>query len=365
MALTRPTLGNIAAFDATINHRIPFTVAPGGDQVTANRLTIINQSTGLQVYQDTQTRFPLYHEIPANTLTNGTYYSAYINTFNASNGMSANSNTVQFYCYTQPSFAFTNIPVDGIVVNNTFGFELTYNQAQGELLDRYKYDLYDAQQIFISTSGVRFVGNSNPPPTVLTYEFGGFADNTAYYIKASGVTVSGTEIETALIPFTVNYVLPNVFAIVELSQNCVGGYVTIKSNMTDIDGTSNPEPPIYIDDEAVDLRDEGAWVNWNQNQFDFGGDWTLGAWGKDFNPNENIVTLMNEAGESIEINYRQGYPNGESTLQTYVDCMVKSDGSIKYYIYSNFLEAPLDTDMIQVWLRRVNHIYQIGIYNLS
>ena len=51
MALTRPTLGNIAAFDATINHRIPFTVAPGGDQVTANRLTIINQSTGLQVYQ--------------------------------------------------------------------------------------------------------------------------------------------------------------------------------------------------------------------------------------------------------------------------------------------------------------------------
>ena len=81
MALTRPTLGNIAAFDATAIHRIPFTVAPGGDQVTRNRLTIIDQSTGLQVYQQTQITFGLFHNLPANTLVNVSYYSAYINTF--------------------------------------------------------------------------------------------------------------------------------------------------------------------------------------------------------------------------------------------------------------------------------------------
>ena len=35
------------------------------------------------------------------------------------------------------------------------------------------------------------------------------------------------------------------------------------------------------DSDAVDLTQEGSWVNWNQNQFDFSGDWTLGVWGRD------------------------------------------------------------------------------------
>ena len=72
----------------------------GKDQVTRNRLTIIDQSTGLQVYQQTQITFGLFHNLPANTLVNVSYYSAYINTFNATGSMSVNSNTIQFYCFT-------------------------------------------------------------------------------------------------------------------------------------------------------------------------------------------------------------------------------------------------------------------------
>ena len=111
--------------------------------------------------------------------------------------------------------------------------------------------------------GVKFVGSSNPPPTILTYEFGGFTDNTVYYIKGFGSTINGTSIETPLTSITVKYIQPNIFAIVELSQNCTGGYVTVKSNMANIEGTSNPTPPTYIDDEAVDLTQEGSWVNIN------------------------------------------------------------------------------------------------------
>lgn len=364
MALLRPTLGNIVAFDATTTHKIPFTVVSGGDQVTANRLTIINQSTGLQVYQAKQIRFSLYHEVPANTLTNGVYYSAYINTFNANNDMSPNSNTIQFHCYTTPSFSFVNIPVTGIITNNTFNFEVEYDQAEGELLDSYRYDLYNAQQVIIGTSGVLYVGSPTAPPTTLKHDFTGFVDDTAYYIKTTGATINGTTVETPLTPFTVKYIQPNIFAIVELSQNCTGGYVTVKSNMTNIEGTSDPDPPTYINDEAVDLTEDGSWVNWNQGQFDFSGDWTLSLWGRKFTPNTNLVRLKNEQGYEIAINYRQGYPNGEPISQCYVDCMVTSN-TLNYYIYSNMISEPLDTDEIQIWLRRIDDVYQINIYNLS
>ena len=364
MALIKPILNNIVAFDATIQNIISFTVPVGGDQVTANRLTIINQTTGLQVYQATQTTFALQHTLPADTLVNGQYYSAFVNTFNAIGTMSANSNTIQFYCFTTPSFTFTNLPVGNIIANNAFNFEITYNQTEGELLNSYRFDLYDAQQTLVSTSGVRFVGSVASPPTVLTYEFGGFADNTVYYVKGFGSTLNGTSIETPLTLVTVKYTQPNIFAIVELSQNCTGGYVTVKSNMANIEGTSNPTPPIYIDDEAVDLTQEGSWVNWNQNQFDFSGDWTLGIWGRDFTPHTNTIKLQNAQGDSITISYRQGYYQGEGALKTYVDCMVTS-GELNYYVYSNYIDNPLSTDTIQLWLRRINNIYQINIYNLT
>lgn len=364
MALTKPILLAKSAFDASLDTVFTFTVPSGGDQVTKNRLTIINQSTGLQVYQATQTTFSLTHTLALSTLTNGVYYSAYINTFNASNEMSVDSNTIQFYCYTTPSFAFSNLPSGNIITNNSFSFEITYNQAEGELLNSYKFDLYDAQNVLVSTSGVKFVGSSTAPPTIITYEFGGFSDNTAYYIQGSGVTIEGTEIQTLLTAFTVKYIQPNVFAIVELSQNCAGGYVTAKSNMTKIEGASNPSPPTYIDNNAVDLTAEGSWVNWNQNQFDFSGDWTLGVWGKDFTPHTNIIKLQNGLGDSVTLTYRQGYYQGGVVLQTYVDCMVASGGLI-YYIYSNYIDNPLSTDTIQIWLRRINNIYQLNIYNLT
>ena len=48
----------------------------------------------------------------------------------------------------------------------------------------------------------------------------------------------------------------------------------------------------------------------------------------------------------------------------YVDCMITS-GTLNYYVYSNYIDNPLSTDTVQIWLRRINNIYQINIYNLT
>ena len=74
MALTTPILYSQVAFDATNAQTFNFGVI-GGDQVTQNRLVIINQSTGSTVYNQIQTTYSFVHTVPASTLTNGVYYN--------------------------------------------------------------------------------------------------------------------------------------------------------------------------------------------------------------------------------------------------------------------------------------------------
>ena len=204
MALTRPILYNVSAFDAMTEHTFSFNVI-GGDQVTKNQLTIINQSTNEIVYQQTQTTFAFRHVVSAEVLTNGQYYSASLITYNALDESSIPSLSIQFYCYTQPSFSFTNIPFGNVISNANYVFDLTYNQIEGELLNSCTFNLYDAQQSLISTSGIIYAGGSAVLPTVLSYMFSNLQDNTFYYIQATGRTSQGTEIITSLIGFSVVY----------------------------------------------------------------------------------------------------------------------------------------------------------------
>ena len=131
MALTTPILYSQVAFDATNAQAFVFGVI-GGDQVTQNKLTITNQSTNEVVYDQTQTSYSFVHTVPANTLTNGVYYSAYLITYDANGNASSQSNSIQFFCYSTPSFQFTNLPIGNIITNSSFAFEVTYNQSQGE-----------------------------------------------------------------------------------------------------------------------------------------------------------------------------------------------------------------------------------------
>ena len=127
----------------------------------------------------------------------------------------------------------------------------------------------------------------------LSYTFVGMSNDTAYYIELSGETVNGTKITSGLKYFTVRYIQPASFAICDLVNNCEDGYIQISSNIVAIDGKSNPDPPIYIDDKEVDLRDPDSWVEWNSG-FRIQDDFTMRVWGRDFNDYQNIITLTND-----------------------------------------------------------------------
>ena len=286
--LTQPILNPIAAFDATVEHTISF-VAIGGAQVLGNRLVISNNQTGAVVYNQMQTTMRLEHVIPANTLQNGGYYNAVVYTVSSGGEESVASTAVPFYCYSRPTLTINNILATETIENGTYTFTASYSQAENELLDSYQFTLYDSNRNILSQSNLIYYQTDSS----LSYTFVGMSNDTAYYIGITGETVNGTQITSGLVYFTVRYSQPASFAICDLVNDCENGYIQISSNIVAIDGKSNPDPPIYIDDKEVDLREPGSWVEWDEG-FDIQNDFTMRVWGRDFNEYENIITLKND-----------------------------------------------------------------------
>lgn len=286
--LTQPIINPISAFDSKKAHIISFIVI-GGAQVIGNRLVIRDNQTGKEIYNKIQSTMKLEHLIPANTLINGGYYNAVVYTIDSANNESMASTAVPFYCYSQPNLTIDNIPATETIENGTYRFIGSYLQKENELLNSYQYTLYDSNKNILSQSALIYYDTDSS----LSYTFVGMSNDTAYYIELSGETVNGTKITSGLKYFTVRYLQPASFAICDLVNNCENGYIQISSNIVAIDGKSNPDPPIYIDDKEVDLRDPDSWVEWNSG-FRIQDDFTMRVWGRDFTPYENIITLTND-----------------------------------------------------------------------
>lgn len=361
MALVTPQLLSVAAFDATQAHTFTFAVV-GGDQVVANKLTIKNNTTLEEVYSQKVTTFNFEHVLAASTLINGNYYQASITTFNAEGQESSPSTPIQFYCYTTPTLAFTNLPDGNIIGNSSYSFDITYNQAEGEALNSYTYVLYDAQGSQLSTSGVKYVGSTEAPPITLSYTFSGLSDATNYYIQATGVTVNGTEISTVRTFISIRYENPDVSVVIELNDNCQGGYITVRSNFVEIIGKSEPDPPTYVkDNTAVDLREGGSYSIFNEG-YTIGGNFTASAWGYDFDIGAEVVVLHDEYGNKVSCYYRQ---DPDDNSKVYVDCTVSSSNGPVYYIYSPSIALPDENDKVQIWMRRISGLYTIELHNLG
>ncbi len=314
--LTQPIINPIPAFDGSKNYTVTFTVI-GGAQVVGNRLVISDNETGNVIYNKSQLSMKLEHTIPAGTLGNGGYYNAVVYTIDSGSNESAASVAVPFYCYSQPTLTIDNIPTTETIENGTYTFTGSYAQIEGEQLNSYQFTLYDSNRNILSqTPLIYYVTDSS-----LAHTFVGMSNDTSYFVSLTGETVNGTKISSGLKYFTVRYLQPASFAICDLVNNCEDGYIQISSNIVAIDGKSNPEPPIYIDDKEVDLRDPDSWVKWNEG-FRIQDDFTMRVWGRDFNPYQNIITLTNslnstEKPNKIELKWMVG--DVLKTLPEYVN----------------------------------------------
>ena len=353
--LTTPILYSVPAFDAQNSFVFQF-ASIGGAQVVANTLTIKDNATLTTIYSQTQTTFKFTHTLPANTLTNGTYYQATLTTKDAQGNESNVSAPIQFYCYSQPSFEISNMPSSNVVTNSSFAFTVTYNQAQGEILNGYVFNLYSASGALISTSNTMYNTDTSLPLNI-SYLFSGFEDNASYSIEVNGVTANGTQITTGRISFTTDYTKPDMFSFLFLTNNCKGGYITIKSNIIGINGVSNPETPTYIDNKEIDLRETGSYVEWIEG-YTIADDWTMRLWGRDFTPNSEIFRFSNIDGDIITIEYHV------DATQCWFELRAKhNDWFWGYVTESTHIALPTETEQVFCWLRRVGNLYDLRIEN--
>lgn len=360
MALVTPTLLPMVAFDATQQATFTFTVQGSSAQVVANQLTIREQDTNDIVYQEKQETFTYTHVVNADELTNGTYYNATISTFDTNDNQSQESVPIQFWCYTTPTLQFTNIPSSGIITNSSFNFQFTYTQIENEPINSYVVNLFNSSQVQIATSGVQYATTGTPPYSG-SYTFTGFENNTVYYVQVTATTTEGTIISTGLQQFTVQYTRPDLFTLVQLTNNCDEGYVTITSNIILIEGSSNPDPPTYINNQEVDLTDEGSWVQWNEG-FSITGDMMARVWFRNPNEYSTLIQFSNTNGQTIKLNFMLGYENvGSTDMEAYIEAYIESATGYLYYIYSNYVPPLADTADYVVYLTRVNDIYSLQL----
>lgn len=363
--LTKPVLLSIPAWDCTKNNKISFN-STGGQQVVGNKLVITDQETNEIVYEEYQESFQYIHIISEdNSLENGKYYFAQIQTFDVDENYSTLSDSVQFWCYTEPTIEITNKPENNIIRNSSYSFEFEYNQNESESLDFWNIKLFDSSDTLLSESGANFPA-TNDFPLELSYTFNGFNDNSSYSVQIEAQTVEKTILKSDIYSFTTDYENPSQFTILELSNNYKKGYVEIKSNVTVIDGKSSEENLEYINDgNILNLKKEDAIVYWYEG-YSINDNYTINLWGANFTVNQPVFMQKSTNNDSTEdvkllVSYREVYiDSDDNDVYNYFDLTVSVGENTPYVIMSNFIKDISPEDNLFLYIKLVDGLYDIA-----
>lgn len=359
MGMVRPTALTVNAFDATSVHTFYFT-SSGGNQITSNKIVIRNNASNSVVYTHTVTSYILNQSVPAGTLQNGVYYNYSFFTYDKDGNESPESNIIAFYCYTTPTLTFTNIPSSKVVTNGTYTFDVQYAQSESELLDYAYVVLYNNSETVAQTGSNQY--NTSAPPFTLQQTFSGMENNTSYYIEAFGVTVNGTEFNTGKISFSVVIQSPEIFSQLTLEDKCKSGYTQVTSNVVLVDGTSNPTPPEYINNNtAVYVDNMTNYVEWSQG-YSVPDNWVI----KIFMSPYSLGTFftMNYNGDTknrYDIKWVREIPYGETVGKDCFELVGYLNGVQTVLAKSNTVDIMNNTSECVVWIKKVGTVFTLTL----
>lgn len=291
--LTTPIINNIKPFDATHNYDLTFNVY-GGNQVTANRVLIEKVVDGTVVYNVKIESFQFKHSIPANTLQNGTQYRVKVKTYNINNEESEYSDSILFYCFSNPTVRIINIK-DGLVGNSSYEFEGSYSQAENELAQSYRFYFYDSNEVLLSSSKEKFDSD-------FKYKFDGMENNEHYFVELKVYTVNGIVATSGLIPFDVNYYRPLFHTTVVLEDISRQASVKINARILNIEGQIGKQPISYEDGEWINLKDGMVYFD-EENGFLVTGDFTLRMWLKDIEEYKEFLIMYSKNNVKLRLVY--------------------------------------------------------------
>lgn len=342
----------ITPFDASNGTTIKF--AWYGNQAFKNRCIIkTNDTNQTTVYDKTIETFKLEHtiDLESATLENGKTYLAYITVFdNEDNESDIQAIGEKFMCLKTPVFVFTNIIEDQVVSSSNYEFLLSYSQENGELLDSWSISVYTREHTLLSSSGTKYDTSS------LNYIFQGFSNKSEYCVRAVGQTINGISLDTGYIGFSVTYNQYSVFNLLELTNLPDVGAIQIISNIVSAEGKLKKEPPIFLDGEYIDLRD-------NELTFDegflFDGDFSYVMLFYGMDVNDEILNMYADDKDQLTatVTYRVGR-FGSAEMQRVFELKIVSNGITSVY-YSNKLEFGYANDLIGICIVRKDGYYSI------
>ena len=344
-----PQLYNVNSWDANTQHSFFFYWH--GNQSFGNILQIRDNNTNSVVYEEPETTMQLKHTVSANILKNGNYYNARIAVIDIDGNISEYSDPILFYCFTTPTFAFTNIPSNNIIQNASYQINMSYSQIENEPLQSWEISLYDNSRNKIQSSGVNY---SN----TISYTLTDLEDNQTYYIKATCYTLNGMDASTEYINFSVNYKQPSIYSLLVLENIPENGYIKLQSNIRAVQGHSEKEVE-YIDNEYANLKDNTVFID---EDFSLSDDFIINLLGYDLTPN-TLIMQLSDGNNNVNLYLRKGvYCINNNVEKTFIELSIPV-GFTNYVSYSNYIDNPLKTDMIDIWLKRKNGLYGVYITN--
>ena len=339
----------IDAFDAS--HKSVFKIYWQGNQSFGNILRIYKNQTNEMVYEQNQATMQLSHILPENTLTNGVLYNASVATIDIDGNASEYSDPILFYCFTTPTFVFDNVEENQIIKNSSYQVHMSYEQLEGELLQSWEIGLYDNSLNLIQTSSVSYTDN-------ISYTITDLEDDQSYYLKAECVTLNGLKVDTGYIRIYVDYKQPAVYSILVLQNVNDGGYIKIKSNIRAV-GAKSKKDVEYIDNEYVDLRDNTVFID---DDFSLNDDFIINLLGYNLIPN-TLIMQLSDGINFINLYYKKGiYDANDNVEKTFIELNIPI-GNTSYICFSNYIDNPLDTDILDIWLTKKNGLYSVYLYN--
>ena len=244
--LSTPLIKKIPAFDPRENYYVSFQYE--GNQAVRNRAIIIDNETYQTVYDNEQERMRLDHVITANTLTPGKAYQIKIKVYDGFGDESDFSSPVLFYCYTKPTFKFSNITDDMISRSAVLPVSLLYQQSEGETFSECQINLYTYDYV-LSTSSNTLYNASN-----LTYTFYNLDNESVYYLRAIGKTTHDMDLDTGYVKVNIQYIMQYSNVILRLLNLPDIGSISVSSNIIDI-GYEFENDNWYIKDGELVIYD--------------------------------------------------------------------------------------------------------------
>lgn len=350
MAMIKPIVGEIHAFDATQPHTFYFETN-GGDQVVKNEIKIINNTTNAVVYNHVVTIYRFNQTVPANTMVNGMQYAVSFRTYGVGDITSDWSTYVPFYCYTTPVVKL-NITNNETVGSATYNVILRYSQKENEPIDYGYIELFDAYGSVISRSQ-NYYNTSQ-----IEHQLQGLINGSNYRIKGTVVTQEQTVVETDEISFYVKYKQPQLSSKVELTSHNCDGYISIDSQYISISGKTNPSSPIYIDDEKIDCcgadsdilhENTGYYVKWD-NGFKIPNKFLLRMWLNPAMIENKVAYISSDSGtnEWISIEFVRGTEYDYFVVKTNSgtnltsDPFVHSNGTTYCFLWVKFNDNDIE-----------------------